>query len=77
MSNRIGLARGKTPLAVEKGLLKFIPEEFKLDAHHWLILHGRYTCIARKPLCASCVIYDLCEYPEKSARLQALSPSDH
>jgi len=66
VANRIGLAHGKTVLAVEKELLKAIPDEFKHDAHHWLILHGRYTCIARKPRCASCIIYDLCEYPGKT-----------
>ncbi len=66
VANRIGLAHGKTVLAVEKELLKVIPDEFKHDAHHWLILHGRYTCIARKPRCASCIIYDLCEYPDKT-----------
>ena len=65
VSNRTGIAPGKDVLAVEKKLLKFVPEEFKLDAHHWLILHGRYTCIARKPRCASCVIEDLCEYKHK------------
>jgi len=53
-------------LAVEKKLLKFVPEIFKIDAHHWLILHGRYTCIARKPRCGSCVIEDLCEYKHKT-----------
>ncbi|MBI2779914.1 MAG: endonuclease III [Gammaproteobacteria bacterium] len=66
VANRIGLAHGKTVLAVEKELLKVIPDEFKHDAHHWLILHGRYTCIARKPRCASCIIHDLCEYPDKT-----------
>lgn len=65
VSNRTGLAPGKTPLDVEKGLLKFTPDEFKRDAHHWLILHGRYTCKARKPRCADCVIEDLCEYNDK------------
>jgi len=65
ISNRIGLAPGKDVQEVEKKLLKFVPEEFKLDAHHWLILHGRYTCVARKPKCAECVIQDLCEYKEK------------
>lgn len=65
VSNRIGLAKGKTPLAIEKGLIKFIPDEFKLDAHHWLILHGRYTCIARKPLCPNCIINDLCDFSKK------------
>ena len=65
VSNRTRIAPGKTVLEVEKKLLKFIPDEFKLNAHHWLILHGRYTCIARKPRCGSCVIEDLCEYAHK------------
>jgi endonuclease-3 len=65
VSNRTGLAPGKTPLEVEKKLLRFTPGEFLQDAHHWLILHGRYTCIARKPRCGSCVIEDLCEYKQK------------
>ena len=65
VSNRTKIAPGKTVLEVEKKLLKFIPDEFKQNAHHWLILHGRYTCIARKPRCGSCVIEDLCEYKEK------------
>jgi endonuclease-3 len=65
ISNRIGLAPGKTVAEVEKKLLKFIPDEFKQDAHHWLILHGRYTCVARKPKCADCIIQDLCDYKEK------------
>ncbi|HEC20582.1 MAG TPA: endonuclease III [Gammaproteobacteria bacterium] len=65
VANRTGLAPGKTVLEVEKKLLKFVPDEFKHDAHHWLILHGRYTCIARKPRCGSCVIEDLCEYKKK------------
>ncbi len=65
VSNRTAIAPGKTVLAVEKGLLKFIPEEFLYDAHHWLILHGRYTCIARKPRCGSCIIEDLCEFKKK------------
>jgi len=65
VSNRTAIAKGKTVLAVEKGLLKFIPEEFLYDAHHWLILHGRYTCIARKPRCGSCIIEDLCEFKQK------------
>jgi len=66
VSNRTKLAPGKTPLDVEKKLLKFVPDEFKKDAHHWLILHGRYTCTARKPHCSSCVIEDLCEYKDKN-----------
>ncbi len=66
ISNRIGLATGKHVLEVEKKLLQVIPEEFKVDAHHWLILHGRYVCIARKPRCSSCLISDLCDYQEKT-----------
>jgi len=65
VANRTRLAPGKTVLDVEKKLLRFIPEEFLKDAHHWLILHGRYTCIARKPRCGSCIIEDLCEYRDK------------
>lgn len=66
VSNRIGLSKGKTPLDVEKDLLKTIPDEYKHDAHHWLILHGRYTCLARKPKCSECIIHDLCEYKDKT-----------
>ena len=66
VSNRTGIAPGKDVLAVEKRLLKFVPDEFKLHAHHWLILHGRYTCIARKPRCGSCIIEDLCEFKHKN-----------
>lgn len=66
VANRIGLAKGKTPLEVEMKLLKVIPPEFKHDAHHWLILHGRYTCIARKPKCPECLIKDLCEFKDKT-----------
>jgi len=66
VSNRTGIAPGKDVLEVEKKLLKFVPDEFKHDAHHWLILHGRYTCQARKPKCAHCLILDLCEYREKT-----------
>ena len=62
LGNRIGLAPGKTPLAVEQGLLKVIPPEFLVDAHHWLILHGRYICTAKKPQCEHCLIQDLCQY---------------
>ena len=65
VANRIGLAPGKDVLEVEKKLMKFVPDEFKHDAHHWLILHGRYTCQARKPKCGQCLIEDLCEYREK------------
>jgi len=66
VSNRTGLAKGKTPLEVEKRLVRLTPDEFKKDAHHWLILHGRYTCKARKPDCPECVIRDLCEYRQKT-----------
>lgn len=65
VSNRTKIAPGKNVLEVEKKLVKFIPEEFMVDAHHWLILHGRYTCIARKPRCGACVIEDLCEFKDK------------
>lgn len=67
VANRIGLAKGDKPLAVEKQLEENIPKEFKHDAHHWLILHGRYVCVARKPHCPVCIIRDLCEYPYKTA----------
>lgn len=66
VSNRIGLAKGKTPLEVEKRLTRLTPEEFRLDAHHWLILHGRYVCKARTPECENCVISDLCEFRPKT-----------
>jgi endonuclease III len=66
VGNRTGLAPGKTPLEVELGLEKVIPPEFMLHAHHWLILHGRYTCLARKPRCEVCLINDLCRWPEKT-----------
>ena len=66
VSNRTGIAKGKTPLEVEKRLVRLTPDEFKKDAHHWLILHGRYTCMARKPACATCNINDLCEYRHKT-----------
>jgi endonuclease III len=66
VANRTGLAPGKTPLEVELGLEKVIPAEFMLHAHHWLILHGRYTCLARKPRCDVCLINDLCRWPEKT-----------
>ncbi|MBU2978083.1 endonuclease III [Alteromonas sp. C1M14] len=66
VSNRTKLAMGKTVEKVEEKLLKVVPKEFKVDVHHWLILHGRYTCIARKPRCGSCIIEDLCEFKEKS-----------
>ncbi|MEJ2465684.1 MAG: endonuclease III [Candidatus Thiodiazotropha sp.] len=66
VANRTRIAPGKTPLEVEKKLLRFTPQEFMQDAHHWLILHGRYTCIARKPRCGSCLIEDLCEFKQKT-----------
>jgi endonuclease-3 len=66
VANRTGLARGKTVREVEEKLLKFTPPEFLMDAHHWLILHGRYVCKARVPACPSCLIVDLCEYRHKS-----------
>lgn len=66
VANRTGIAPGKTVLEVELKLLKHIPKEFRHDAHHWLILHGRYVCIARKPKCAACIINDLCEYQDKN-----------
>ena len=65
VANRTGIAHGKTVNEVELRLLRLVPEEFKQDAHHWLILHGRYTCVARKPRCESCIISDLCEYKAK------------
>jgi len=66
VANRTGLARGKTVRAVEDKLLKFVPAEFRKDAHHWLILHGRYVCKARSPECPACIIKDLCEYRHKT-----------
>lgn len=66
VSNRTGIAPGKDVRVVEEKLMKFVPDEYKQDAHHWLILHGRYTCVARKPRCGSCVIYDLCEFKQKT-----------
>ena len=65
VSNRTGLAKGKTPLEVEKRLVRSTPEEFKKNAHHWLILHGRYVCKARKPLCGECAIVEWCEFRKK------------
>ncbi|MFM1896403.1 MAG: hypothetical protein RLZZ385_1477 [Pseudomonadota bacterium] len=72
VSNRTGIAPGKTVLEVEKRLLRLVPEDYLLDAHHWLILHGRYICTARKPKCAACVIEDLCEF-----RLKNLGDTDN
>ncbi|CAK0774400.1 endonuclease III [Gammaproteobacteria bacterium] len=69
LSNRTGLAPGKDVRVVEETLLMVVPEEFRCNAHHWLILHGRYVCTARKPHCAECLIADLCEYPDKTTLL--------
>lgn len=66
VANRTGLAPGKNPEEVERKLLKFVPEEFRLHAHHWLVLHGRYVCLARAPKCGACPIRDLCEYRDKT-----------
>ena len=66
VANRTGLAPGRTPLEVEQGLIANTPPEFRKDAHHWLILHGRYVCTARAPKCPTCLIRDLCEYPHKT-----------
>jgi len=66
VSNRTKLAMGKDVVAVEQKLEKVVPKEFKVDVHHWLILHGRYTCVARKPKCGSCIIEDLCEFKDKT-----------
>ena len=66
-SNRTGVAPGKNVVEVEKKLLKFVPKAYLLDAHHWMILHGRYVCIARKPRCGACTIEDLCEFKEKTS----------
>lgn len=74
VANRTGLARGKTVLAVERALTRHTPAEFRQDAHHWLILHGRYVCKARKPDCARCVIHDLCEWKEKPRIGASLTP---
>ena len=67
VSNRTGLAPGKTPLEVERRLLKLVPKQYRKNAHHWLILHGRYTCTARKPRCGSCGIFAFCEWRERDS----------
>jgi endonuclease-3 len=74
VSNRTNLAPGKDVLAVELALEKIVPDQYALHAHHWLILHGRYTCIARKPLCPTCVVRDLCRFKEKTKELPAEKP---
>jgi endonuclease III len=73
VSNRTGLAPGATPLVVEEGLERAVPDRWKLNAHHWLILHGRYVCIARKPQCERCVVSDLCAYPDKTTGAEIAS----
>ena len=77
VGNRTGLAPGKNPLEVELKLLDAVPERYRLHAHHWLILHGRYTCVARRPLCEKCVIADLCRWPGKTTLMhpQTSSPA--
>jgi endonuclease-3 len=69
VGNRTGLAVGKTPLDVEMKLMKVVPERYRLHAHHWLILHGRYVCVARRPLCEKCLIADLCKWPGKTVNV--------
>jgi endonuclease-3 len=78
VGNRTGLATGKTPFDVEMKLLQVVPERYRLHAHHWLILHGRYTCVARRPLCETCIIADLCKWPGKTvnAPAQIAAPAD-
>jgi endonuclease-3 len=65
VANRTGLARGKTPAEVEAGLMRITPPEYLRGAHHWLILHGRYVCLARRPICSACIVHDVCTYPAK------------
>ncbi len=74
VANRTGLAPGKDVLAVEQALEKIVPNEYRLHAHHWLILHGRYTCVARRPLCPVCVVRDLCRFKDKTKELPAEKP---
>jgi len=76
VSNRTGLARGKDANQVEQELLKVVPDEYLRDAHHWLLLHGRYTCTARAPKCRSCLINDLCEYPDKTGFTESGTQAD-
>ena len=75
VGNRTGLAPGKTPRDVEDGLMKIVPDAYVQHAHHWLILHGRYTCVARKPLCPTCVVRDLCRYKDKTREPPLKKPS--
>ena len=72
VSNRTGLAPGKNPREVEDGLMRKVPDEYALHAHHWLILHGRYTCVARKPLCPSCIVRDLCKFGAKTREIDLI-----
>jgi endonuclease III len=74
VGNRTGLAAGKTPLEVEMKLMEVVPERYRLHAHHWLILHGRYVCLARRPLCEKCLIADLCKWPGKTVNVPARPP---
>ena len=76
-SNRTGLAVGKTPLDVEMKLMQVVPERYRLHAHHWLILHGRYVCVARRPLCEKCIIADLCKWPGKTVNSPARIGNAH
>jgi endonuclease III len=75
VANRTGLAPGKDVVAVEQALERIVPEEYRLHAHHWLILHGRYTCVARKPLCPTCVVRDLCRFKDKTRELPPRKPT--
>ena len=77
VGNRTGLAVGKTPLDVEMKLLEVVPERYRLHAHHWLILHGRYVCVARRPLCEKCLIADLCKWPGKTTNVPAAHTTSH
>jgi endonuclease-3 len=74
VSNRTGLAPGKNPREVEDGLMRKVPDAYALHAHHWLILHGRYTCVARKPLCPTCIVRDLCHFPDKTKESEIAKP---
>jgi len=72
VSNRTGLAPGKNPREVEDGLMRKVPDAYALHAHHWLILHGRYTCVARKPLCPTCIVRDLCKFTQKTREIDLI-----
>ena len=75
VANRTGLAPGKTPREVEDGLVRRVPDKYALHAHHWLILHGRYTCVARKPLCPTCMVRDLCNFNDKTKASELTKPA--